>query len=80
MSNRHGKVNRKPTVEQFMRAEVTRVKTRFPGMNVTIVARYPPDPDAEIVFSDDNIDGLIHTLQRRRDAVVASQASAEPQA
>lgn len=67
------KPKKKPTIEQFMRAQITRIKAAVPGMKVTIVARFPMDPDAEIVFSDDNVDGVIHTLQRRRDEVVASQ-------
>lgn len=73
MSNKHTKLKKKPTIEQFMRAQITRIKAAVPGMKVTILARFPMDPDAEIVFTDDNMDGVIHTLQRRRDQVVASQ-------
>lgn len=41
MSNKHTKLKKKPTIEQFMRAQITRIKAVVPGMNVTIVAGIP---------------------------------------
>jgi hypothetical protein len=72
------KRDRKPNLEQFMRAKIDGIRKAFTvPMRITVIARNPADPNAEVVFSDDSIDGLIATLQRRRDEVVASQAKNE---
>lgn len=69
----------KKTVPEFMTAKIREIQSKFTvPMRVTIIARYPADPDAEVVFSDDTIDHVIAVLQRRRDAVVASQAGEAP--
>lgn len=82
MSNKHRKKSApkpKPTVEEFFQKKMREIQALFPGihMRVTIIARYPPDPDAEIVFSDDQMDHVIAVMQRRRDEVVASQEAAK---
>lgn len=81
MSNKHRKraPKPKPTTEEFFQKKIREIQALFPGihMRVTIIARYPPDPDAEIVFSDDDFDNVIKVMQRRRDGVVASQEAAK---
>ena len=64
----------KPTLEQFFRRQIKQIRKAFlVPMRVTIICRHATEAEAEIVFTDDNMDALIATLQRRRDAVVASQ-------
>lgn len=81
MSNKHRKRSApqaKPTIEEFMRATIRVIHAAFlVPMKVTIVVRHPLNHDAEIVFSDDDMDALIETLQRRRDAVIASRPVAD---
>lgn len=73
------KPKKKPTsLEAAIRKEIANIKRLFLiPMRVTIVARDPNNPEAEIVFSDDDMDGLIATLIRRRDGVVDSQSAAD---
>lgn len=80
MSNKHRKHSApKPTIEEFFRNKVQEILDLFPGapMRVTIIARQPQDPDAEIVFSNDRPDDVIAVMQRRRDAVIASEEEAK---
>lgn len=81
MSKKHRKRTApqpKPTIEEFFRNKGQEILDLFPGasMRVTIIARQPQDPDAEIVFSNDSPDHVIATMERRRDAVIASQEEA----
>lgn len=66
--------DRKPSIQQFMTAKIASIKKAFRiPMRVTIIVRDPAEPEAEIVFSDDDFDAVIQTMQRRRDAVLVSQ-------
>lgn len=79
MSNRHRKKKQKPTLKAAMAQKVREIQSMFTvPMRVTIIARHATDPDAEIVFGSDQIDEVIQTLQRRRDAFVAALAAAPP--
>lgn len=58
----------------FMAKKIEEIRKAFLGpMKITLIVRHPFDEEAEMVFSDDNFDALIEMMQRRRDAVVASQ-------
>jgi len=66
--------DRKPNLQQFMQAKAAGIRKAFTvPMRITIIARNPADANGEVIFSDDDIDSLIALMQRRRDAVKASQ-------
>lgn len=75
------KPHRKPTLPQYMRKQIETIRKAFRvPMRITIICRHPTDKEAEVVFTDDNMDTLIEVLTRRRDEVVASQAASSQDA
>ena len=68
--------DRKPNIQQFMAAKVAAIRKACTiPMRITIIVRNPAHTELEAIVSDDNFDQLIECMQRRRDAVVASQGS-----
>lgn len=71
-------MSEKPSIENFMYEKIRSIRSGFDiPMRVTIIVREPANPELEVMFTDDDIDGLIEVMQRRRDAILASQRSIE---
>lgn len=67
----------KPTLQEFLTAKLVEIRSIFIRPHaITIVARDRANPESEVVITDDDMDGRIAALIRRRDGVVATQAAA----